>query len=69
MISSTSSPAVRVLGWLTAASLALTAFMALVISPRDVNMGDSVRLLYLHVPTAWLAMYLSFGVTSLASAR
>ena len=26
-----------------------------------------MRLLYLHVPTAWLAMYVSFGVTSLAS--
>lgn len=62
-----SSPAVRVLGWLTGASLALTAFMALVISPRDVNMGDSVRLLYLHVPTAWLSMYVCFGVTTLAS--
>ena len=62
-----SSPAVRVLGWLTVASLALTAFMALVISPRDVNMGDSVRLLYLHVPTAWLSMYVCFGITTLAS--
>lgn len=62
-----SSPAVRVLGWLAAGSLALTAFMALVISPRDVNMGDSVRLLYLHVPTAWLSMYVCFGITTLAS--
>ena len=57
----------RVLGWATATSLALTAVLALVISPADVNMGDSVRLLYLHVPTAWLAMYVSFGVTTLAS--
>jgi heme exporter protein C len=63
-----SSPAVRVLGWLSATTLALTAVMALVVSPADVNMGDSVRLLYLHVPTAWLAMYVSFGVTTLASA-
>jgi heme exporter protein C len=62
-----SSPAVRVLGWLAGGSLALTAFMALVISPRDVNMGDSVRLLYLHVPTAWLSMYVCFGITTLAS--
>ena len=57
----------RILGWLSAISLALTAVMALVISPADVNLGDSVRLLYLHVPTAWLAMYVSFGVTTLAS--
>jgi heme exporter protein C len=58
----------RILGWATAVTLALTALMALVVSPADVNQGDAVRLLYLHVPTAWLAMYLSFGVTSLASA-
>jgi heme exporter protein C len=60
--------ATRILGWTTALSLALTAFLALVVSPADVNQKDAVRLLYLHVPTAWLAMYVSFGVTSLASA-
>jgi heme exporter protein C len=58
----------RILGWLTVVGLALTAWMALVISPPDVNQHDAVRLLYLHVPTAWLAMYVSFGVTTLASA-
>ncbi|MFP5318401.1 MAG: cytochrome c biogenesis protein CcsA [Acidimicrobiia bacterium] len=57
----------RVLGWSAAVSLALTAWMALVVSPADAIQGDAVRLLYVHVPTAWLAMYLSFGVTTLAS--
>ncbi|MEA2715867.1 MAG: heme exporter protein [Actinomycetota bacterium] len=60
--------ATRILGWATALSLALTAVLALVVSPADVNQKDAVRLLYLHVPTAWLAMYVSFGVTTLASA-
>lgn len=62
-----STTTTKVLGSATVASLALTAVMALVISPPDVNMQDSVRLLYLHVPTAWLAMYVSFGVTTVAS--
>ena len=57
----------RILGWLTVVSLVLTGVMALVVSPPDVVQQDAVRLLYLHVPTAWLAMYLSFGVTTLAS--
>ena len=57
----------RLLGWATGLSLGLTAFLALFVSPADVNQKDAVRLLYLHVPTAWLAMYVSFGVTSLAS--
>lgn len=58
----------RVLGLAAAIALVLTAWMALVVTPADVVQADAVRLLYLHVPTAWVAMYLSFGVTSLASA-
>ena len=60
--------ATRLLGWATLASLALTALMALVVTPADAVQKDAVRLLYVHVPTAWLAMYLSFGITTLASA-
>jgi heme exporter protein C len=47
--------------------LALLALFALVISPPDAVQGDAVRLLYIHVPTAWLA-YLAFGVTAIGSA-
>jgi heme exporter protein C len=51
----------------TLAALALTAVLALWITPPRANQGfDAVRLLYLHVPTAWVA-YLAFGVTALAS--
>lgn len=57
----------RVLGWATLLTLALTAVMALVVTPADAVQKDAVRLLYLHVPTAWVAMYLSFGITTLAS--
>ena len=66
-VKSSSTTATRVLGWASVVSLGLTAFLALVVSPPDVNQKDAVRLLYLHVPTAWLAMYVSFGVTTLAS--
>ena len=62
-----STRSTRILGWTTAVFLALTAVLALVLSPPDVNQKDAVRLLYLHVPTAWLSMYLSFGITTLAS--
>ena len=57
-----------VLGLAAAITLVLTAWMALVVTPADIVQADAVRLLYLHVPTAWVAMYLSFGVTSMASA-
>lgn len=47
-------------------SLAIHALYALVISPDDKMQGDAVRLLYVHVPAAWLA-YVSFGITTLCS--
>jgi heme exporter protein C len=58
----------RALGAVTLAALGLTAVLGLWVSPPDEVQGDVVRLLYVHVPTAWLAMYLSFGVTTVASA-
>ena len=67
-MTSTGTRATRRLGGATLVALAITAVMALVVSPPDVVQGDAVRLLYLHVPTAWVAMYLSFGITTLASA-
>ena len=51
----TGSRATRVLGGLTLAGLALLLAYALVWSPADREMQDSVRLMYVHVPTAILA--------------
>ena len=41
--------------------------LALVVAPPDVNQGDAQRIMYIHVPMAWIA-YLAFGITSFASA-
>jgi len=51
---------------------ALLALGALVVvglwvAPPDAVQGDAQRLMYIHVPAAWLA-YLAFGVTALGSA-
>jgi heme exporter protein C len=59
-------PGERLLGWLAAAGLIATALMALVVSPPDAAQGDLVRIMYVHVPAAWLA-YLSFAVVFVAS--
>ena len=47
-------------------ALAITALLALWVSPPDAEQGDVVRLLYLHVPTIWIA-FLGFFVTAVAS--
>src|SRR5712691_1970069 len=56
----------RVLGWLAGAGLLASAFLSLVASPPDAEQGDLVRLMYVHVPSAWVA-YLAFGVVFIAS--
>ena len=43
-----------------------TAFVAGLVVPPDAVQGDLQRIMYVHVPSAWLA-YLSFTVTLIAS--
>jgi heme exporter protein C len=60
-------PAVgRALGWGTLAALAVLAMFGLWGAPPDAVQGDAQRLMYLHVPAAWIA-YLAFGVTAICS--
>jgi heme exporter protein C len=62
----TARPAERVLGWSSLAALTAAAIMALAVAPDDVQQGTVYRLMYVHVPSAWLA-YLSFFVVFVAS--
>lgn len=56
----------RVLPALAAAALA-GAFLLALASPPDAIQGEYVRILYVHVPSAWLA-FVAFGVTAVGSA-
>jgi heme exporter protein C len=64
---STSTPLTRWLGIASAIGIAWLALFGLILSPADKNQGESVRMLYLHVPTIWVA-YLAFVVTAASSA-
>ncbi len=44
------------LGWGGTALIAVALFLGLFATPRDYLQGESVRILYVHVPAAWLAM-------------
>jgi heme exporter protein C len=57
----------RGLGIAAIVALAATALFGLVLSPPDVVQGESVRILYVHVGTVWVA-YVAFIVTAVASA-
>lgn len=55
-----------VLGWLALAALTASAILSLAVAPPDAEQGNVQRLMYIHVPAAWLA-YLSFAVVFVAS--
>ena len=64
--SGTGTPFTRILGIATIVSMAVLVLFGLFLSPADVVQGESVRILYIHVGTVWVA-YVAFGVTALSS--
>jgi heme exporter protein C len=63
---STGTATTRVIGMLAIATTAWVVVSAFFLTPADVVQGDSVRIMYAHVPTAWIA-YLAFITTAVAS--
>ncbi len=58
----------RLLGPVTLVLLALTFWLGLWVTPPDKVQGNLARLLYVHPAVAWVALYLSFGTATIASA-
>ena len=56
----------RILGALTLLAAIVSGVISLIVSPPDADQGDLVRLMYVHVPAAWVA-YLAFAVVFAAS--
>lgn len=56
-------------GWGALIVLTLGLWQALIASPSEVEHGDTVRIMYVHVPAAWCAMaaYSSIALASLIS--
>ncbi|HVJ78932.1 MAG TPA: heme ABC transporter permease [Hyphomicrobium sp.] len=59
----------RVLPWASVIAAALIAYglyLALLDSPADYQQGETVRIMYIHVPCAWLSMMI-YGLIALSS--
>src|SRR6187397_1525839 len=58
----------RILPWLAAATaiLLLTGLYQAAMAPDDYQQGSTVKIMFVHVPNAWLAMFV-WGVMSLAA--
>ena len=62
----TSRSGERLLGAVTFVALGVSAILSLVVAPPDAVQGEVQRIMYVHVPAAWLA-YLAFFVVFIAS--
>lgn len=58
---------VRLVGLAGLAGMGFTVWLGLWITPPDKVQGNLVRLVYLHPPIAWVALYLAFGTAAVAS--
>ncbi len=59
-----------ILPWLASATVLLFVvgiYFALFASPADYQQGETVRIMYVHVPSAWISMF-GYAVMALASA-
>jgi heme exporter protein C len=59
----------RLLPWLTALTAAVMAvglYQAFFVSPADYQQGETVRIMFVHVPAAWLSMF-GWSLMSIAS--
>ncbi len=57
------------LPWLAAAAAALIAYamyLVFAVAPPDYQQGETVKIMYIHVPAAWLAM-MCFGLIAVSS--
>ena len=52
----TSTPFTKGLGFFVVLGIALLIILGIFVSPADVNQGESVRIMYAHVPGAWAYM-------------
>ena len=62
-----SAAALPWLGWLTALLLAVGLVLALFVAPPDYQQGESVRIMFIHVPAAWMALFV-YAIMALSSA-
>jgi heme exporter protein C len=54
-------------GWLAALTIAVGLYLAFFGSPTDYQQGETVRIMYVHVPSAWMALFV-YSVMAVSSA-
>ena len=60
------NPLLPWVAWLAALSIAAGIYLGLIQAPPDYQQGETVRIMYVHVPAAWMALfcYASMAISS-----
>lgn len=58
--------AIPVTAIMTALLFAIGLYLSFFVAPADYQQGETVRIMYLHVPAAWLAMFIYMVMTASA---
>jgi heme exporter protein C len=61
------TPTTRMYGLMAVVALGWVFLGGLFFTPEDAVQGDAVRIMYVHVPSIWVA-YIAFGMTAACSA-
>ncbi|MDE2362802.1 MAG: heme ABC transporter permease [Hyphomicrobiales bacterium] len=59
-------PAIPICAGLTAILLAVGLYLVFFVAPADYQQGETVRIMYIHVPAAWLGMFAYMVMSSAA---
>src|SRR6267378_2978768 len=54
--------------WAAAALATIGAYIGLVVAPTDFQQGDAYRIIFIHVPAAWMSMFLYVVMAGWAAA-
>ncbi|NNE96673.1 MAG: cytochrome c biogenesis protein CcsA [Acidimicrobiales bacterium] len=67
LVGPSSSKVSRVVGIMAIIATVFMLLLALVWSPPEIDQADAVRLFYVHVPSAVIALYVAFTITLIGS--
>lgn len=56
-------------GWVCGGLLVLGAWLGLAVAPADFQQGEGYRIMFVHVPAAWLSMMIYAGMAAAGAAR
>jgi len=57
-----SRPLVPIMAWATVLLMAVGLYMTFFTAPADYQQGETVRIMYVHVPSAWMGLFCYVGM-------